>query len=123
MKVTDKWAFSLDGEWYNSATYNSFDEALKDGIEDAKAEGCNKVYVGRVMEFIPCVNADSVIEELQQQAYDKAGEFSNDYLEGVSLKDRLKLEKMLTETFNQWAKETNNEPSFYTIEDTREVKV
>lgn len=120
MKPTEKWAYSLDGEYYYSGSYDSFEKALTDGIKDAKAEGYNKVYIGRVMEFVPRVDADNVIDNIAQDAYDKAGEFSMDYLEGVSVSDRLKLETMLTETFNQWAKETNNEPRFYTVEETSE---
>lgn len=115
MKTTDKWAYSLDGEWYNSPFYNSFEEALKEGIKEAKELEYDKVFVSRVMRFVPSVDVDNVLEELQQKAYDEAGDFSDDYLEHISINHRMKLEKMLTETFNQWAKETNNEPSFFTV--------
>ena len=120
MKASEKWAFSFDNEYYNSPLYDSFDDALKDGMKDAKEEGCDKVYVGRVMEFIPKVDADNVIESLQQNAYDEAGEFSMDYLEHIPLKDKLKLGEMLTETFKQWVKDTKNEPSFFTVEEVSE---
>lgn len=123
MKATKKWAYSLNNEYYNSPFYDSFDKALVDGIKDGKEDGYNYVYVGRVMEFVPSIDPDSVIEELQQKAYDEAGEVSLDYLEDIPLKDRLKLGEMLTETFKQWAKDTNNEPTFYTVEEVSEHEV
>lgn len=123
MKVTEKWAYSLDNEYYNSPFYDSYQEALKDGIDDANTNECDKVYVGKVMKFVPTVDADIIIEYLQEKAYEEAGDVSLDYLENIPLKDRLKLEEMLTETFNQWAKETNNEPNFYTVEETSVYEV
>lgn len=118
MKETKKWAFSLDNEYYNSPFYDSYHEALKDGIDEANANECDKVYVGKVMKFVPSIDSDLVIEELQEKAYDEAGDVSSDYLEHIPLKDRLKLGEMLTETFKQWAKDTNNEPNFYIVEET-----
>lgn len=123
MKATKKWAFSLDNEYYNSPLYDSYQEALKDGIDEASTNECDKVYVGKVVEFVVSVDADNVIEELQQKAYDEAGDVSLDYLEDIPLKDRLKLGEMLTEIFNKWAKETNNEPNFYTVEETSVYEV
>ena len=120
MKETEHWVYSFDGEYYNSPFYKSFDDALKDGILEAKELAYNKVYVGRVMKFVPSIVSDFAIEELQQKAYDEAGEFSLDYLEHISLEDRLKLGEMFTETFNQWAKDTKNEPSFFTVEEVSE---
>lgn len=120
MKETKHWAYSFDNEYYNSPLYVRFDDALKNGILDAKESDYEKVYVGRVMEFVPSIDPDLVIEELQQKAYDEAGEVSLDYLEHIPLKDRLKLGEMLTETFKQWAKDTKNEPSFFTVEEVSE---
>lgn len=120
MKETEQWAYSFDNEYYNSPFYESFDDALKDGILEAKELDYKRVYVGRVMKFVPSIDSDLVIEELQQKAYDEAGEFSLDYLEHISLKDRFKLDEMLTETFKQWAKDTKNEPSFFTVEEVSE---
>ena len=72
MTETEKWAYSLNNEYYNSPFYDSYLEALKDGIDEANANECDKVYVGKVMKFVPSIDSDLVIEELQQKAYDEA---------------------------------------------------
>lgn len=126
MRPTEKWAYSFDNEWYNSDSYDTPEAALTAAMAEAKKENENsgtsikKVYVGRIMKFIPYVDADNVIENIQQQAYDEADEYSLDYLESITLEERRKLETMLTETFNKWANETKNNPNFFTIEETSE---
>lgn len=131
MKATEKYSYSLDEEYGYTGDYDSIEDAFADAIDQAKCENedldddekIETVYAGRVMEFVPRVDGDYVIEELQQQAYNEAGEAVCDYLEGVSKEEVKLLEEMLTETFNQWAEKTNNRPNFYTVVNIEERKV
>lgn len=113
MKATGKYAFSFNEEENYQGAYDTVEEA----IEAAKMENTeyDVVYIGERMEFQPVVDPDDVIEELQQLAYDEALDFSDDYL-NCSRKDIQLLGDMLTEAFNKWAKDTNNEPSFFVVE-------
>ena len=72
-------------------------------------------------KYLPLL--DKVIEELQNYADYEADEASFDYLQDVTDEDLSKLENMLTETFNKWARETGNEPNFYTVEDVEEYSL
>lgn len=126
MKTTDKYAFSFDNEGYYGQ-YDSIREALDTAKEDIKyrdeLRGIKTVYIGRCYVYEPYVNAIRVIECVQQDAYDEVGEYIGDYLDNVKEEEWQKLEAMLTETFNKWAKETGNEPNFFTVADIVEYSL
>lgn len=125
MKPTDKFSYSFDEERYYEGEYDSVEEALMAAKEEAKdyPEGIEDVYIGVICKFEPCIDAVRVIECVQQDAYDEADEYIGDYLDNVKKEDWQKLEAMLTETFNKWAKETGNEPNFFTVEEIQEYSL
>lgn len=141
MVAAGKWTFSFNEETgWDYDLFNSPDEALKAAREAAPeyadeegmepAEKANflvngNVFIGQRYDFEPTVDADFVIERIQEEAYDEGGEYVEDYLDPPPMKDaeaRKKwdeqvadLEKRLTDVFNAWAKETNNEPWFWLV--------
>lgn len=130
MVQTGKYAYSVDSEGMNYVgCYDNYDEAVEAAIKEANAlnkddsNSVVKVFVGEMMKFVPRVNVCSVIEDMQKIASDEAGEWADDYLEYINKEELKLLETMLTETFNEWAKKTKNEPNFFTIEGTCEIKV
>lgn len=124
MEQNFKYSYSFDNELY-SWEYNSVEEALADAKQEVKSgqEDAKVVYIGRIYEFEPCVDADSIIERLQYDAEYEAGECAIDYLDGVEVSDRQKLQEMLTKTFEEWAKETGNEPNFNIVQDVEEYSL
>ena len=143
--ATGKWTFSFneDTGWDNDE-FDTPAEALEaareaapeyadeEGMEAAeKAEFLTNgnVFIGQRYDFEPIIDADFVIEHIQEEAYEEGGEYVCDYLDPPPMKDieaRKKwneqvadLEKRLTAVFREWAKETNNEPRFYLIYDIR----
>lgn len=123
IEQTNKYSFSFDGERYYG-DFDSFDEALADArVEAADYPDATKVYIGKNYQYIPHIQAHRVIEDIQYDAFDEAGEAAEGYLEYVSTPSMVKLEKMLTKTFNQWAKESNNEPSFYIVQEIEIVNL
>lgn len=139
--ATGKWTFSFneDTGWDNDL-FRSPDEALEaareaapeyadeEGMEpDEKANFLvnGEVFIGQRYDFEPTVDADFVIDRIQEEAYDEGGEYVGDYLDPPPRKDaeaRKKwdeqvadLEKRLTDVFRAWAKETGNEPNFWLV--------
>lgn len=117
MKPTGQYAYSFDNENF-SCEYDSVEEALEDARVEAKQrdEDISYVYIGTVCGFDPVVDPVGVVEDIQDDALDEADEACYGYLESIKEDDWLKLQNMLTETFKRWAKETDNEPNFYTVE-------
>ncbi|MGM9519766.1 MAG: hypothetical protein ACI3WS_03725 [Phascolarctobacterium sp.] len=124
MKPTDKFSYSFDGERYEG-WFDSIEEALNEAREEVKdyPEGAEDVYIGRVYEYEPYVDAVRVIELVQYDAMVEADDAARFYLDNVKKEDWQKLEEMLTETFNKWAAETGNEPNFFTVEDVQEYSL
>ena len=120
-----KWCYSKNGENF----YGEFDtkeEAIEEAIEEAKedyGDDCTEIYIGNPVLFVPEVNACSVIDNLIENACEHGGEYADSYLTNISKEEINDLEKRLTETFNQWAKETKNEPTFYGVENIELVKI
>lgn len=146
MIATGEWTFSFSDDigWDEYDKYSTPSEALEEARkvaadyadeqgmdEDEKAfflkEG--NVFIGQICSFAPEVDADFVIEHIQNEAYEEGGEYVQDYLDPPTWKDaeaRKKwneqiedLTSRLTSVFHEWAKETNNEPRFYLINDIR----
>lgn len=127
MKQTNKFSYSFYEDIEYSSEYDSVEEALEAAKFDAKNDDefkdMDTVYVGRIYRFVPEVDAWSIIERLQDDADDEAYEASEDYLQDVSDEEANKLEAMLTETFNKWARETGNEPNFFIVKDVKEFSL
>ena len=127
MEQTNKFSYSFYEDIEYSSEYDSVEEALEEAKLDAKNDDefkdMDTVYVGRIYRFVPEVDAWSIIERLQDDADDEAYEASEDYLQDVSDEEANKLEAMLTETFNKWARETGNEPNFFVVKDVKEYSL
>ena len=127
MERTNKFSYSFYEDIEYSSEYDSVEEALEAAKLDAKNDDefkdMDTVYVGRIYRFVPEVDAWSIIERLQDDADDEAYEASEDYLQDVSDEEANKLEAMLTETFNKWARETGNEPNFFVVKDVKEYSL
>ena len=127
MERTNKFSYSFYEDIEYSSEYDNVEEALEAAKLDAKNDDefkdMDTVYVGRIYRFVPEVDAWSIIERLQDDADDEAYEASEDYLQDVSDEEANKLEAMLTETFNKWARETGNEPNFFVVKDVKEYSL
>ena len=127
MEQTNKFSYSFYEDFDYSCEYDSIEEALEAAKLDAKNDDefkdMDTVYVGRIYRFVPEVDAWSIIERLQDDADDEAYEASEDYLQDVSDEEANKLEAMLTETFNKWARDTGNEPNFFVVKDVKEYSL
>lgn len=127
MEQTNKFSYSFYEDIDYSCEYDSVEEALEAAKADAKNDDevrdVTEVYIGRVYKFVPEIDAWSIIEKLQDDADDEAYEASEDYLRDVSDAELYQLEKMLTETFNKWARETGNEPNFFVVKDVVEYSL
>lgn len=77
--------------------------------------------VGRVEEWWPVINEDSIIEEMQDQAYDAAGEWADLWLAHQPQAELEQLRSALQRAFDEWIAATGNEPDFYTVDDIDEI--
>lgn len=120
------YAYSFNEEEFNSEECTTAKEALQLAKEEAIDQGeqlpC-RVWVGEIGTFNPMVDADDVLERLQEKACEECGECSDGYLDDASEKERDELSKMLTATFHKWEKKYHFEPRFHPIENVQEFEI
>lgn len=111
-----KYAYSFNNERY----YGEFD-TIEEALGEAKGDnyGCEdvyKVYIGEVVhDYYPRIDTDHLLEELNYDAYDKCGEWAEDYLEDVTKEDFIELDDKLNAVFYEWLKTKGYEPGFFSI--------
>lgn len=102
-------------------------DTIAECIEEAKNEGYNDedlIAFGNVIPYIiNDINGDQIIEYLQEMAWDKVGEVSEDWLNDITLEQRKDLESRILSTVKEWLKSCNEEPSFYTVEPYDELTI
>ncbi len=116
--------YSTDEETFN---YESLDEALCGIFE------CDDILnVGSVVTVYsgePITNKASgylsgnLVEDMQERAYDDAGEFAEDYLSGAGIEEQNELLKELSDVVDKWADKHKLQPTFYGIKNQKEISV
>lgn len=115
------WNNDKDSEMWCNGKF----ETIEGCIKNAKEEGCRTgetVFIGRCVDFEVSVDADDVIERLQEQAYEECGEASDVWIDWKN--DNVKqLSERLTDCVNEWLKETKQEPTFYYIDNIKAIEI
>lgn len=123
-----KYVYGFSDDCFMSEEYDTPWEALaaaqKEEKESLSHETHTEVYIGIVGEkWKPEIEGDSIIDMLQDAAYDAGGEFAESYLQGVTKEESEELTDVLTKAFNEWAARHKYEPDFYPVEDVKEYKL
>lgn len=140
MSVPDKpeiWHLSYDGHHFNLYDqYPCREAAIQGGIDLYKDVAFGRhatndlyqdelawtkdptFYIGKQIDWWPTVDEDDIIERMQMEADDFAGEYSDGWLDVTDKYDRDLLREMLQSAFDEWMKKTHNEPWFFMVEQT-----
>lgn len=121
----EKYSWSFDGDlerWYESA--ESVEECIANAraaIAQGEEEPADTVYIGKNIPFIPHVDAEVVLESVEEDAADFAGELGGDwYACDGNMKSELKeLSETLSTAVKDWLKKYGREPSFYAVENVK----
>lgn len=94
-----------------------------DTRDEALAEVDHPTEVGRVQWYWPTVDAMQVIEALEQDACDFAGEYAEEWLGDLrwNSPEVTLLQKMLQETVEAWMKKTKRMPALFQVHDVEPV--
>ncbi|MGJ0690138.1 hypothetical protein [Veillonella seminalis] len=122
---TNDWAVSRNGENFyrcdSSSREGAIEEVDKGRIfdqEDLMTDwGVRSFYIGKVYEFEPVIDVDSIIERLQYECEDQVGENADGYLSDASIEELEDLEQRLTKTFKEWVDESGLNTSAFAVLD------
>ena len=115
-----------DEVWYNSR-FDTIEECIADA-KNTDVEIGSKIAIGICEDYIPHVDCDTLLDRLNEDAYEVCGEVAEDfpYFEsGKGYKDIELLQEKMDNALNEWLEETNQTPGFYHIiplKDMYEVK-
>ena len=125
MKEDIKWSYAIgDEEDYRGVFFDTKEDALEEARNEMQTDdsysGDEVIWVGKVKTFTPVVSvADELLYELQDQAYDEAGYYSEEWLDNVKKKDQDELDNAIQGCFMEWLeKHPEYKPEFFTIEDS-----
>ena len=109
--------------WANSERFSSSLDSINECLEEARAENdenYKRVYIGIVTEVDIRVDADDVIENIQNRVYSEHGEVAEEYLDDVTKEQLNELDEALNKVFNEWKDKYKFEPNFFTVEEIKE---
>lgn len=117
MIYNNKWTTSLDGELYRGGYFDTKEEAIADMNNDLP-EGTT-FWVGQVKEVVlgHLISADTLIEDMQCQADDAAGEAAEDFLRFMKKGDIDELNDLLI----KWFTDKGYTPDFYGIDNSEKL--
>lgn len=124
MKYT--WEYSENEEIWRNDVFDTIEDCILDAKENYEVEPGETIAVGEPVYFEPYVDAINILEQLESDAYDECGEFSESWTLYNYQKDKDKIEELsekLTEIVKQWLKDNGTYPHLYMIKNVRTVEV
>lgn len=116
------WSENKEDEVWGHEQFDTREECITDAKENYKMDGLETIAIGIVSPFIPYVDAEDVLEQLEIEAYEHCGEAAEDWID--CKKDEIKkLSEILTKCVNDWLVETKQSPNFYGITDIKTIKI
>lgn len=106
-----------DDIWYHGK-FTSVEACIKDAISCGKRPG-EKIVIGLCEEYTPHLNADTLLDQVSEDAYEEVGEVAEGWPEFEERKGYRyvdKLQDKIDKAFNEWLEETKQVPSFYHIQ-------
>ncbi|MDT2635497.1 hypothetical protein P7D52_07950 [Enterococcus dongliensis] len=130
-QIDKKWMCSLKEDIWKACDYfDTKEEAIKAGLESAHRFNCNpdteylddemgstpdevvtEFLVGQINASAVPFCVDTLIENVQESAYDEGGEWADTYLDDVTKEDREELENLVFD----WFIRNDYLPRWYTI--------
>lgn len=102
-----KYAFNKDDLYTGQC--DSIEAALAEARQEAElypeGDKPHLVYIGRYKPFEPMIEAAWILEVLQRDAYDVAGDAAEGWLDNLTPAEVESLSERLTRVFRRWARE------------------
>lgn len=113
-----KWAWSTDEERFAGDVFDTRDEAIADAVRELNPG--ERFWTGQYADIRWSVHARHILEDVGEQAFNEAGEASEDWPADYSRAEEGELSARLTETLRKWFEEKNDRPHFWRVADVKE---
>ena len=122
----EKWMYQIgESDIWLGDKYDTKEDAIEDCREeynsgDYEEETC---YVGRIDTYNAFIDADSIIEDIQNYAYSECGEVAEEFLIDVTKEQTEELQDKLNDVLQEWLTKHNLQPTFGNMVDVEEIKM
>ena len=125
MKNQYTWETNPTLETWRNSTFDTIKECLAEAKREHGANDDNTVYVGECVPFKIEVSVESMLEQLQDDAFEFAGEAAEDWetYDCGKQSELDELSEQISNVVSDWLKKYNREPHFYQIENVKEYRI
>ena len=119
------YTWSWDSEEWSNSEFDTIEECIEDAAHGMILEPNDYIYVGTIEPFIPHIEAEDVLEDMMDVAYNKYDEASFTW-EAYDYKEVEELDE-LTNNLNQvildWLNKYNRMPHFGAVINIEKVQI
>ena len=119
----ERWTWSIDDDLWDNEDFDTKIEAITYGRGMAEEYDAPYFFVAKLIPAKLKVGAQSVLDDLVDQAFEQVGEEARYWLHNLTPTQVEELETDLTTTFMKWAQRHNHTPNLYTVLQIEEIKV
>lgn len=119
------WTENQTDEIWRHGKFDSIEECIEDAISCGKKPG-EQITIGICEDYVPYLSVDALLDQVSEDAYEEVGEVAEGWPEFENrkgYKDADKLQEKINKVFNEWLKETNQEPSFCSIQPLKDLVI
>ena len=116
------WSNKEDDELWQHGIFGTKKECIEDAKENYGVKAGETIAIGSTRPFMVSIDAESVLENLEEQAFEECGEACEDWID-YKTEDVKRLSEALTDCVNKWLEETKQKPNFYQVEDIETVTI
>lgn len=113
------WNFDDGEEYWRNDVYESVEKCIEEAITYLKENNdeYESIYVGQTIPFLPHVDAEQVLESIQEDAWEEVGELGEEW-NAYDYKKKNEIDELseaLTKVVHEWMKKYGYYPSMFTI--------
>jgi len=119
------WNYRKTDELWGHDEYETEEECISDAKENYGMEVGDTIAIGTVYPYVVCIDAETVLDALEENAYEECGEVVEDW-KTYSKDNKEELDNLtneLTECVNRYLLSVKEVPSFYKIDDIYTVTI
>lgn len=121
-KLLYSWSENEHDELWQHGRFGSIEDCIADAKENYEMKPGDTIAVGECFIHEVYVDANDVLEILENEAYENCGEAAEGWVDRTGDQEE-ELSEALTECVRKWLKKTGNEPKFWHIDSVRTITI
>lgn len=113
------WSYNETDEFWQHNEFETVDECMKDAKENYGMKVGEDIAIGTVFPYQVCVDAESLLERIEEEAYEECGEVAEDW--GITSREHFdkeidELQDKVTMLVIEYLEKIGEKPTFSKID-------